>query len=126
MPEDFISRPEFNNSMTAVRDEIKRVGESVTQVSVKIDTLVNGRILAFVTRGIKALLIAPPTTVSVGNSLSGYTRNFGPLRNARSFPANGYNHIIPSVSALFLGRRPPAISRAIVGVAINPIYRVGW
>lgn len=44
MTDDFISRPEFNSSMTAVREEIKRVGESVTQVSAKIDTLVNGRI----------------------------------------------------------------------------------
>jgi len=44
MPEDFISRPEFNNSMTAVREEIKRVGESVTQIAVKIDTLVNARV----------------------------------------------------------------------------------
>jgi len=44
MPEDFVSRNEFNGFTKTVQDGFSRLQENLTQVSVKIDTLVNGRI----------------------------------------------------------------------------------
>ena len=44
MIEDAISRNEFNGFTTTVREDFKRFGDQLTNVSSKLDTLVNGRI----------------------------------------------------------------------------------
>ena len=44
MPDDFISRNEFNGFTKTVQDGFSRLQENLTQVSVKLDTLVNGRV----------------------------------------------------------------------------------
>jgi len=44
MPDDFISRNEFNGFTRTVQDGFGRVHDNLTQVLTKIDTLVNGRV----------------------------------------------------------------------------------
>lgn len=44
MPDDFIARNEFNGFTKTVQDGFSRLQENLTQVSVKLDTLVNGRV----------------------------------------------------------------------------------
>lgn len=44
MPEDTISRNEFNGFALTVREDFKRFGDQLTVVSGKLDMLVNGRI----------------------------------------------------------------------------------
>ena len=44
MPDDFLTKREFDGFASSFRGEIQRLGELVTQTNAKIDTLVNGRI----------------------------------------------------------------------------------
>lgn len=44
MAEEFITKREFDGFAQTVRGEFQRVGEQLTQVASKLDTLVNGRI----------------------------------------------------------------------------------
>lgn len=44
MPDDFLSKREFDGFSRTVQEGFGRLQENLTQVSVKIDTLVNGRI----------------------------------------------------------------------------------
>jgi len=44
MPDDYLTKREFDGFSKTVRDGFNRLGENLTQVSSKIDTLVNGRI----------------------------------------------------------------------------------
>ncbi len=44
MPEDFLTKREFDGFSKTVQDGFNRLQENLTQVSVKLDTLVNSRV----------------------------------------------------------------------------------
>lgn len=121
MADDFISRNEFNGFAKTVQDGFSRLQDNLTQVSAKLDTLVNGRILAFLANGAKTFFVTPSVDAPVINCLPTYARDLSPFGNTRRFPANSYNPVVPSVPTLLLRGCPSAILWAIVLVAIYPV-----
>ena len=128
MPEEYIGKREFDGFGGAVREEFKQLRGDLTQVSAKIDMLLNGRMsrLSLAAYWADAFFWAPTIPEPVIDGLPAYARDFGPLRNTGGFIPNRYNDIVPSISALFRWCCPPAIIGAVPFAAINPVNGMGW
>ena len=126
MPEEYIGKREFDGFGGAVREEFKQLRGDLTQVSAKIDMLLNGKVSWFplTTNWADAFIWAPALDESVVNGLSANARDFGPLRNACGSIPNRYNNVVPTVPTLFRWSCPSAIIRAITFAAINSINRM--